>query len=226
MFASPCRRDEADSAAPVMRLEVAEDFTPDPRHLVERGFVSRIVRHRVGIFRRRKWTAADSARRPCFKRLPCRSRHWRQPMNRLTIAILLGTSLAAFGCSKEEQASSSRVSAEAVRKDTRQAVGTATQFIEQEKDEFVRAAQHEIDQLKDALARLKIQAKSATGEARDKLDAQAARIEPQLQAAEARLAELKAASAEKWRETKEVLARQLDQLKQSFDQEQHERKAG
>jgi DNA anti-recombination protein RmuC len=147
-------------------------------------------------------------------------------MNRLTIAILLGTSLAAFGCSKEEQASSTRVSAEDVRKDTRQAVGTTTQFIEQEKDDFVRAAQHELDQLKDQLARLKSQAQSATGEARDKLDAQTAQLEPQLQAAEEKLAELKAASAEKWREAKEVLARQLDRLKQSLDQEPQERKAG
>lgn len=147
-------------------------------------------------------------------------------MNRLTIAILLGTSLAAFGCSKEEQANSSRVSAEDVRKDTRQAVDTTAQFIEQEKDEFVRAAQRELEQLRDRLAMLKSQAQSATGEARDKLDAQAAQLEQQWQAAEAKLAELKAASAEEWRETKEVLAQQIDRLKQSFDQQPQERKAG
>ena len=147
-------------------------------------------------------------------------------MNRLTIAIVAGTALAAFGCSKQEPVGTAKVTAETVRKETKEAAGATAQYVEREKDEFVRAAQNELDRFRYQLAQLKSQAQTATGEAKTKLDAQVARLEVQWQAAEARLAELKSAGAGKWREAKANLTQELDELKQSFGRNQQERKQG
>lgn len=147
-------------------------------------------------------------------------------MNRLTIAVLLGTSLAAFGCSKEEPPTRPQVSAADVQRETKEAAGTAAQYVEQERDQFVRASRQQLDQLKDQLAALNSQARAASGEAKARLDAQAAKLEAQLQAAEAELAELTAAGAEQWREAKAGFTEQLQQLKQSFDDNDEQGKPG
>lgn len=146
-------------------------------------------------------------------------------MKRLTTAIAITAALAAFGCSKEPPAKA-EVSAADVTKQASEAADTAAQYAAQEKDEFVRASRQQLDQLKKQLGTLNEQAKTASGEARKNLEAQIDRIEAQMRRVEASLAELAAAGAERWREAKASFVAQMQELKQSFEQDDQQRKQG
>lgn len=147
-------------------------------------------------------------------------------MKRLTIALALGASLAAFGCSEREPPERTEVSAADVRKEATEAADASARYVEQEKDQFVRAAQEELGQLQQQLASLKSQAQTASGEAKAALAAQVAEIEGRWQAAEAKLAELKAAGAGKWQEAKANFNEQMRELKRSFERDKDQHKQG
>lgn len=147
-------------------------------------------------------------------------------MNRWTIAVLLGTSLAVFGCSKEEHPAKTDVTAADVRQQAKEAAGTAAQYVAQEKEEFVRASQQQLDRLKDQLASLNSQALAASGEAKIKLGAQIGKLDAQLKAVEAKLAALQAAGTEQWQEAKASFTTEMQELKQSFEENEKQRKQG
>jgi small-conductance mechanosensitive channel len=144
-------------------------------------------------------------------------------MKHTTIALMLA-SLAAFGCSRNE--SPEQVTATDVRKETTEAVDTAARYAAQEKDEFVQAAQQQLNRLKDQLATLESDARTAQGEAKAKLEAQQALLAGQLRAVEARLAEVQAAGAAQWREAKAQFTAEMQALEQSFERRGGQRKQG
>jgi uncharacterized protein HemX len=146
-------------------------------------------------------------------------------MNRLTIALALGASLATFGCSRQEP-SQAEVSAADVKQQATEAVDTASRFAAQEKDLFVQTSQRQLDRLKDQLTKLDNEAQAAHGEAKARLELQVAAIEGQLHAAEARLAEIQAAGAGQWREAKAQLTAEIQELEQSFERSERQRKQG
>jgi capsule polysaccharide export protein KpsE/RkpR len=145
-------------------------------------------------------------------------------MNRLTIAVLLGSSLAAFGCSRENSPPGAEVSSAEVRQQSTPFAAAPT--VELEKRRFVGAAQQELDQLKFQLAELDNRAQAASGEAKARLVAQVATLEGQLMAVETRLAELKTVPAESWREAQASFSQEMRELKQSFERNKQEVKQG
>jgi capsule polysaccharide export protein KpsE/RkpR len=144
-------------------------------------------------------------------------------MNRLTIAILLGSSLAAFGCSREDPPPGTDTSAAYVGQQSREAAEPA---VELEMSRFVGTARQELDQLKFQLAELDNRAQAASGEAKSRLATQVATLEAQLISVEARLAELKTLPAESWREAQLSFAQEMRELKQSFERNKQEVKQG
>jgi predicted nucleic acid-binding Zn-ribbon protein len=144
-------------------------------------------------------------------------------MKRTTIALML-TSLAAFGCSRNE--SPEQVTASDVRKEATEAVDTAARYAAQEKDAFVKASQQQLNRLKDQLAALDSDARTAQGEAKAKLEAQQTLLAGQLRAVEARLADLRAAGAAQWRDARAQFTAEMRALEQSFERSGGQRRQG
>lgn len=147
-------------------------------------------------------------------------------MNRTTLVLAVAASLTAFGCSKEVPPAKPEASAADVRQEATEAAGPAAQSAEQEKDQYIRDAQQELDRMKERVASLNSQAKAATGEAKAKLDAQVADLQAQWLVLDARLADLKRATAEKWQEAKASFNEQMREMKQSLDNDHEPRKQG
>lgn len=141
-------------------------------------------------------------------------------MNRLLLAFLLGSLLAVSACSKkEEDRPPSKVSTEDVKKETKEAIGTAMDYAKQERDEFVGKAQKELDEINPKMEELKKKAQEATGEAKVKLDEQIKRLQQEQKAAAEKLDKLKSATGEAWKDLKAGVQAAIDHLKQSTNQE-------
>ena len=94
-------------------------------------------------------------------------------MNRylpVVFAALLGLALTLVACEKKEEKAPPKVSVEDVKKQSKEALETAVQFAKQERDEFIRKAQEDLDALNGKLEQLKKKAQGETGESKDKLD--------------------------------------------------------
>jgi DNA anti-recombination protein RmuC len=85
-----------------------------------------------------------------------------------------------------------------------------------ERDEFVRQAQKEMDELLVKLAGLRKKAVATTGQAKAKLDQQILALEQKQKVAEEKLANMKAEFGEKWKELKSGVTEAIEQFKQSL----------
>jgi len=138
--------------------------------------------------------------------------------SRLATAFLFALALAAAGCNKPQQPSTARVDAQDVKKDAQQAVDTAGQFAQQEKDDFVNASQQQLEEAKQELARLKGEAQAAKGETKAKLDGQVEALQRKWDMAELRMEQLKQAGGESWKNLKQGMSDALADLRQSYEQ--------
>ena len=84
-----------------------------------------------------------------------------------------------------------------------------------ERDEFLRQAQKEFDELDIKLADLRKKAASATGSARDKLNQQLLVLEEEHKNVAEKLANLQAAIGEKWQELKSDFTIAIDRFRKS-----------
>lgn len=137
-------------------------------------------------------------------------------MRRLLLPVLLGLALNVFAAEKREEGVPPRTGSADVRKEAGEAVDAATAKARQERDEFVVKAQKEMAELNKKMTELRHKAKKLGGEAKAKLDRQIQDLEPELKAAEQKLADLKSATAEKWAELKTGVSGAIDRLKQSM----------
>jgi len=136
---------------------------------------------------------------------------------RAASGVLLAASLFALGCN-EAQTPQSGVTAGDVEKETGEALDVTAQLAKQERDEFIRATEQELAQLKSDLEALKQQAQAAQGKAKTRLDQQVSVLEEKWHAANAKMSALREKSAEAWQDLKlEVLAAVAD-LKESYQE--------
>jgi parvulin-like peptidyl-prolyl isomerase len=133
---------------------------------------------------------------------------------------LLGAALLAAGCS--DQAPPDRVTANEVKQQTDEALDAAAQLAQQERNDFQQAAQQELDEIKSELHALKREADSAQGTAREKLQRQVQLLEEKWNAAEAKLAALRAEGAQTWDAMKEQVLVALADLKKSYQEVRRE----
>jgi predicted nucleic acid-binding Zn-ribbon protein len=85
-----------------------------------------------------------------------------------------------------------------------------------EREEFIRQAQQEVDELRVKLSDIKARAIAATGQAKAKLDQQVLALEQEQRVVEEKLANLKTEIGEKWKELKTGVTAAIEQFKQSL----------
>lgn len=137
-------------------------------------------------------------------------------MKRLLLPVLLGVALTASAAEKTEEGAPPRPGSADLRKEAGEAIGAAAAKAGQERDEFVGKAQKEMAELNEKMAELRKKANKLGGEAKARLERQIQNLEPELKAAEQKLADLKSATGEKWEELKAGVSGAIDRLKQSM----------
>jgi capsule polysaccharide export protein KpsE/RkpR len=139
-------------------------------------------------------------------------------MKRLLLPMLLGLALTVSAAEKMEEGAPGKAPAD-IWKETGEAVDAVAAKARQERDEFVDKAQKEMAELNKKMAELRMKAKELGGEGKAKLDRQIRNLEPELKAAEQKLADLKSVTGEKWKELKAGVSGAIDRLKQSLQKD-------
>ena len=128
---------------------------------------------------------------------------------RMAGAALVGASLLALGCGQQTPPEE-RVTASDVKQQTGTAVDSAAQLAEQERSDFQKATQQELDEIKVELEGLKREAGAAQGATKQKLQQQVQELEEKWNTADAKLAALRAEGAQAWAAMKEQGPRRTD----------------
>ena len=151
-------------------------------------------------------------------RQPRRSQLLGRPVaGRFTLgAALLAATLLSAGCG--DQAPPERVTSNDVKQQTGAALDAAAQLAQQEKNDFQRAAQEELDEMKAELDALRREADAAHGAARQELQQQVRLLEEKWSVAEAKLAALRTQSAQAWAAMQEQVLVALTDLKESYQE--------
>lgn len=126
----------------------------------------------------------------------------------LLVLVLLGLLLTTSGCDKRDESVLPTIDS-AGQLDAKEKSAV-------ERDEFIRQAQIEFDELAAKLADLKKKAVAATGKARTELEQQVLALEQKQRVAEEKLASMKAQIGEKWKELKSEVTEAIKQFKQSL----------
>lgn len=105
-----------------------------------------------------------------------------------------------------------------VKKQTMEAASAATQYVQQEKDQFVASAEKEMEALKDKLAELKSSAQVASGEAKTKLERRIKALDEKLSATQAKISEIKDSSGDAWKHLKQGSSDAMAELSRSYDE--------
>lgn len=137
-------------------------------------------------------------------------------MKRLLLPVLLGLALTVSAAEKREEAIPPKTGSADVRKEAGETIDAATAKARQERDEFVAKAQKEMAELNKKMAELRKKAKKLGGKAKARLDRQIQNMEPELKAAEQKLADLKSATIERWEGLKAGVSGAIDCLKQAM----------
>lgn len=88
---------------------------------------------------------------------------------------------------------------------------------EDERTTYTQAAQKELDELRTAIAELKIKAETANTETKAKLTAEIEKLEADSREVQQRLVELKSATLESWTQLKESFGKSLETLKNGIE---------
>ncbi len=88
---------------------------------------------------------------------------------------------------------------------------------EGERTEFAQAAQKELDELKVTIAEFKAKAEASGAQAKARLGEEVKKLEADMGEAQERLAAVKTATLESWRQMKETFGRSLEKLKSGVE---------
>jgi chromosome segregation ATPase len=88
---------------------------------------------------------------------------------------------------------------------------------EGERNAFAQAAQKELDDLRAVIAEFKAKAAAANVETKARLGKEVEALETELRQTQQRLAELKSATVESWKQVKESFGSSLEKLKRGVD---------
>jgi hypothetical protein len=128
----------------------------------------------------------------------------------MMIRDVFGIALVGFvvvvGCEQQSSApasgdiTSGKVSSDDVREDAGKAVDTATEFAQQTKEEFQKTLEARIGEMDAELVKLREKGHELKDEAKEKWEQNLAELETKRDAAQTKLAEVKASSAEAWKD--------------------------
>lgn len=131
-------------------------------------------------------------------------------MNKLLLVLMLG-GVAGSGCEKKEERILPKV-------DSVNQIEAGEQS-RIEREEFIRQAQKEIDDLGVKLDEIRKKAVEATGAVKNKLDQKIVALEQEQKNVEEKLVNLKAEAGEKWKELKAGVTAAIEKLRQSVQDE-------
>jgi TolA-binding protein len=94
----------------------------------------------------------------------------------------------------------------------RQNAGKEKSEAEQQKDDFVKKAREQLDQLDKQIAELKAKARTANAETQKQINKSIAELEPKRKAAEKRLDQLKSSSDKAWKDMKDGVLAAINDL--------------
>lgn len=133
------------------------------------------------------------------------------------LLLLLALSLSLGACQqREEKASSGAVTSEEVQRKVTDAMETAADYAKQEKDEYVAKVQKEMDETRRDIERLKSKGKTASAKTKAEIDRDIRAAEAKWNVAEEKLQQVKAASAESWKNLRSGMDKAVDDVKRFF----------
>jgi chromosome segregation ATPase len=133
-------------------------------------------------------------------------------MLRALMALTLGFSFAlAAGCGEEQQAPPAQSP-----QTQGAAPAPAQQEPAQEKEQYTKAVQKELDEIKLDIEALKSQATAASVESKEKLKQEVSTLEQKWEVAEKQFDDLKEASGDAWRDIRPSLEATVTELRQTL----------
>lgn len=138
-------------------------------------------------------------------------------MSRFAWMWMLASLLAVLGCEQTPaDRTPEKVTSEDVRRDANQAAETAVEFSRQTKEEFQKKLEAQLKQSDAEIARLREKGRELKDEAKANWERKTADLEAKRDAARAKLAEIRASSAEAWKDLQKGAQSAWDELDQAF----------
>jgi hypothetical protein len=138
-------------------------------------------------------------------------------MQRQLLVILVTLALASSGCTKKKEgASTPKPSPEAGQQKDSAAGAEAQDRVNQERDDFVKKVDKEMEGVNAEIEKLQKKANAASGDAKVRWDREMQALREEERSLEAKLAESKAASGRAWEGLKSLVEAALDHLKRSM----------
>ena len=133
-------------------------------------------------------------------------------MSRYLLPLLMGLSVLAGGCERQEPP---KVTPGDVERKAAEAAGAATDSARQEKEEYVARAQKAVDEARADIATWRAEAAKAGAGAKDRLQRQIDAMEARWKLAERKLGELRSASGEAWKDLRSGVDKAVEDLSRS-----------
>jgi TolA-binding protein len=137
-------------------------------------------------------------------------------MDRILILSIAAIALAA-GCDQPAPTTPSRtVTSDDVRRDAGHAVDTAAEFAKQTKDEYQSKLDSRLAELDEEIVMLREKGSQLKDDAKVRWEIKQAELETKREAARIKLAEVKASSAEAWKDLQKGAQSAWDELDKAF----------
>jgi hypothetical protein len=137
----------------------------------------------------------------------------------LLIAIVVGLGLGWDGLAVAGQKKAD-VSAEDVKKETKEALGAAKELTVQQKEEFQKKMRAELDRMQKEIDRLAFKTNQAKIETQAELDKAVKELQKKKDATAKKLQDLESASGKAWGDLKSGLNASMEELEKSYKRAQ------
>ncbi len=142
-------------------------------------------------------------------------------MIRMSLVLMLAGFFALTGCDQQSPAPG-KVTSEDVRDDAGKAVGTAAEFAQQSKDEFLAKLEARLIEFDTQIAAMQEKGRELKDDARVKRDEKLTMLEVKRDAARAKLSEVRDSSAEAWKDLQKGAQSAWDELDHALQEASRE----
>ena len=138
-------------------------------------------------------------------------------MRHLLVRLLMTAALFASLHGSVLAADTGPATPERVEKQAQQALDTAKEYTMQQKQEYQKKIESQLDELSKQIDQLKEKAKTVKQDAVAKLESTIEELKKKQQVAEERLPELRSATSKAWVEVKAGVDKAMDDLKKAYE---------
>jgi len=132
---------------------------------------------------------------------------------------LFVSSLFLAACGNQDQAEQpeSKVTAQDLKKESKEALNTAMAYTEQKKEAYQKQIEAELKAYEEKLDKLKDGAMGLKDDAKAEYDRQIGALEQKMKSASEKFNALKSASGETWDDVKSAMDKAVDELRDNYD---------